>query len=91
MNPHSRVAFLPLVPIKLKCKKPKGYSENPKTVGEHIRKRRMELGLTLKEAGKLLGVTEYSVINWEHERVKPASANIPAIVRFLGCRRPRSE
>ena len=77
---------MPLVPIKLKCKKPKNYSDDPKTVGEHIKKRRMELGLTLKTAGKLMGVTDYTVINWEYERVQPATANIPAIVCFLGYR-----
>lgn len=83
MNPHGRVAFLPFVLIKLKCQKPKGYSENPKTIGEHVRKRRMELGLTLREAGRLMGVTEYTVINWEGGHCEPSVKSSRAIRSFL--------
>jgi DNA-binding XRE family transcriptional regulator len=51
---------------------------------EHIRKRRLELGLTLKEAGKLLETAEWSVINWEKGRTIPAVYRLPAIIQFLG-------
>ena len=81
---HGRVAFLPFTPIRLKCKKPKDYRDEPRTLGEHIRKRRRESGLTLGEVGTLLRVTEYSVFNWEHGRTQPAMAYFPAIFRFLG-------
>jgi DNA-binding XRE family transcriptional regulator len=63
--------FVAVTATYLKCRKPKDYMDNPQTLGEHIRKRRRELGLTLKEAGRILGVTDYTVINWEHHRTGP--------------------
>jgi transcriptional regulator with XRE-family HTH domain len=81
---HGRVAFLPWVPIRLKCLKQREPVPEPTAVGEHIRKRRLELGLTLKEAGKLLGTGGWSIINWEKGRTVPAVYRLPAIIYFLG-------
>ncbi len=53
---HPRVAFLPLVRIHLKCRKPKDYADEPQTLGEHVKKRRLLLGLTQKQSAHLLGV-----------------------------------
>jgi len=44
----------------------KGYPANPNTIGEHIRKRRMDLGLMQKEVVKIIGVSESTIWNWEH-------------------------
>jgi transcriptional regulator with XRE-family HTH domain len=43
----------------------------------------MELGLTLRQAGTRLGVTDSTAINWEYGRTEPPVTSIPAIVRFL--------
>jgi DNA-binding transcriptional regulator YiaG len=43
-----------------------GYPAHPITVGDHIRKKRMELGLLQREDAEIIGVTESSVWNWEH-------------------------
>jgi transcriptional regulator with XRE-family HTH domain len=75
---------LPFVRVRLTCRKPKNFSDEPKTLGEHIRKRRVELGLTLKQAAGQIGVTDYTVINWEYGRTEPPMAAIPAVIRFLG-------
>ena len=56
----------------------------PTTLGEHIRQRRLKLKLTPKEAGKLLGTDEGSVISWEKGRRAPRVYRLPAILRFLG-------
>jgi transcriptional regulator with XRE-family HTH domain len=72
------------VPFKLKCRRKKDFVNDPTTVGEHLRKRRRTVGLTLKEAGRLLGVTDYTLINWEQGKTKPAPRYFPAIARFLG-------
>jgi len=40
---------------------PKGYPINPKTIGEHIRKKRMDLRLMQKEVAKIIGVTESTI------------------------------
>jgi transcriptional regulator with XRE-family HTH domain len=75
---------LPLLRIRLKCPKPKAYAENPQTVGEHLKKRRLELGLTQKQAAQALGVNPWTVMNWETGRFHPLIRWLPAILRFLG-------
>ncbi len=53
-------------------------------MGEHVRKRRGELKLSQREAGRLLGVTSFTVLNWEKGKTEPPIAALPAILRFLG-------
>lgn len=53
-------------------------------LGEHLKKRRLELGLTQKKAGKHLGVTSFTITNWEHGLRKPAIQHLHAICQFLG-------
>ncbi len=60
-----------------------GYPEHPLTVGEHIRKKRMDLGLLQKEVAEIIGVTESSIWNWEHG-VEPELLYNPKIINFLG-------
>jgi hypothetical protein len=59
LNPHSRVALLPSVLFTLRCLKPKGYAEDPKTLGEHIRTRRIELCLTQPQVAVRLDVNPW--------------------------------
>jgi transcriptional regulator with XRE-family HTH domain len=75
---------LPFVRVRLTARKPKDFSDDPKTLGEHIRKRRIERGLTLKQAAAHLGVTDYTVINWEYDRTDPPITCVPAFISFLG-------
>ena len=56
----------------------------PRTLGEHIRKRRLILGITQEEAGKRIGTTKFTVINWESGLRRPVIKYIPALIRFLG-------
>jgi transcriptional regulator with XRE-family HTH domain len=72
------------VPVRLKYLKPKDLLPAPTTLGEHIRQRRLKLKLILKEAAKLLGTNEGSIINWEKGRAIPRVYRLPAILRFLG-------
>ncbi|BDV41607.1 hypothetical protein GURASL_05300 [Geotalea uraniireducens] len=60
-----------------------GYPEHPLTVGEHIRKKRMDLGLLQREVAEIIGVTESSIWNWEHG-VEPELQYNPKIINFLG-------
>ncbi|MEW6417217.1 MAG: helix-turn-helix transcriptional regulator [Nitrospirota bacterium] len=62
---------------------PKGYPVDPKHIGEHIRKRRLDLGLLQLEVAKMIGVTESTVWNWEHG-TEPELKHIPKIIEFLG-------
>ena len=53
-------------------------------MGEHIKKKRLELGLTQKGASARLGVTLFTVINWENNLRKPRIRQVPAVCAFLG-------
>ena len=53
------------------------------TLGEHIRKRRLDLGLLQVEVAARIGVTESTVWNWEHG-TKPELIHIPTVLAFLG-------
>lgn len=54
------------------------------TVGNHVRKRRLDLGLLQKEVAAEIGVDTSSVYNWENGRTEPEFRHLPAIIRFLG-------
>ncbi len=84
-NPCRRVAFpLPGVPVTLTRDRPKLYPEKPKTLGEHLRKKRGEQGLTQAEAASQIGVNAWTYLLWENGRTRPSACHYPAIVRFLG-------
>jgi transcriptional regulator with XRE-family HTH domain len=75
---------LPLVHIRLKCPKPKDYSDNPQTIGEHLRKRRIELGLSQTQAAECLAVSAATVLNWEKGKQPPLVSHLGAVITFLG-------
>lgn len=55
------------------------------TVGEHVRKKRREGGLTQLGLAARLGVDVSSIINWESGRTKVVpAAYMPAITKYLG-------
>jgi transcriptional regulator with XRE-family HTH domain len=72
------------VPPTLKAQKPKDYSETPQTLGEHLKKRRRELGLLQREAAERMGVSAETVANWEKGRTKPVAAQFQPVTAFLG-------
>jgi len=77
---------LPFCHVTLRGQKPlpKGYPRALCTIGDHLRKRRLDLGLLQREVAERLGVNEATVTNWELNRTSPALWFLPAIVRFLG-------
>lgn len=72
------------MPLTLKALRKKDYSEEPKTLGEHLKKRRKELGLLQREAGERMGVSAETVANWEKDRTEPVAAQFRPVVAFLG-------
>ncbi|MHB0997768.1 MAG: helix-turn-helix transcriptional regulator [Armatimonadota bacterium] len=56
----------------------------PKVIGDHLRRRRLTLGLPQIEVAEILGVTECSIYNWENNRTHPHIKFMPAIIKFLG-------
>ena len=55
-----------------------------RTYGDHVRARRLELGLYRREVAELVGVDETTIYNWESGRNAPAEKVIPRLVEFLG-------
>jgi len=72
------------VPARLKGLKPKDWTDEPVTLGDHIKKTRKERGLLQCELAKALGVDSMSVVNWEKHRTKIGARFIPAIIQWLG-------
>jgi transcriptional regulator with XRE-family HTH domain len=84
IHTQGRVALLQLAPIRFKALKPKEPDFPAHTLGAHVRKRRLELELTQKQAAERLGVNPWTVLNWETGRRAPPIRSMPAILSFLG-------
>lgn len=54
------------------------------TVGDHIRRRRLERHLLQKYVAKAIGVTVPTITNWEKNHTQPEFRHMPAIIKFLG-------
>jgi transcriptional regulator with XRE-family HTH domain len=83
VNIHSCVAFLPCARLVLKTLKPKELDVAPVTLGEHIKRRRLELELTQPQAAERLGVNPTTVVCWEKGKGGPSIRSFPAIFAFL--------
>jgi len=77
---------LPFYPISLTASKPKSseYPKELKTVGDHLRARRLDLKLLQKDVGQRIGGSVSDVWNWENNRAIPVVKFMPAIIAFLG-------
>ncbi len=83
---YANTVAVPFCHVHLRGQKPlpPTYPKELKTVGDHLRKRRLDLGLLQREVGADLGVRVDTVRNWEVGRNAPAQWQWPAIVAFLG-------
>lgn len=63
---------------------PPGYPHDPQTLGEHLKKRRMDLRLYQTEVATLLRVDAETIGNWEDGSTYPRIRSYPAIIAFLG-------
>jgi len=77
---------LPCCHVTLSVSKPKNpnYPTELKTIGDHLRKRRLDLGLLQKDVAKQIGVTKCTIQYWETNRVAPTLRFVPRIIEFLG-------
>jgi DNA-binding transcriptional regulator YiaG len=62
------------------------YPTNPKTLGEHLRKKRIDLSLSMSQLAKLLGlgVTDISIEKWEKNKKRPSEPYRTRVIEFLG-------
>jgi transcriptional regulator with XRE-family HTH domain len=77
---------LPFCHLVLQAKKPLplDYPEVLETLGDHIRKKRLDLKLTKKELGRRLGADDTTIYLWETNRAKPVITHVSKIIEFLG-------
>jgi len=77
---------LPFCYVTLCAKKQKdqAYPAELKTIGDHLRTRRLDLGLLQRELAEQIGVTKCTIQYWETNRVSPAIRFRPRITQFLG-------
>ena len=70
-------------PDKWKCTQKAAIE--PKTIGEHLKRRRLELHLLQTEVGRRLGVHKGSIQTWERGIGLPGIRQLPAVIEFIGC------
>ncbi|GAB4180106.1 MAG: hypothetical protein Kow00100_22060 [Geothermobacteraceae bacterium] len=58
--------------------------KEPITLGDHLRRRRLELGLYQKDVAIQIGVTTSTIWNWENGWSTIALGYMPKIINFLG-------
>lgn len=56
------------------------------TIADKIKAYRSEYNLSLKEFGKLLGVSAQAVCKWEQNTCYPDIIFLPQLARILGCK-----
>jgi len=80
------MVVLPFCHLRLEGRRPrpKGYPEAPETVGQYLKRRRLDLGMLQKEAAKVLGTNPLVYGSWERGQVVPGANQMARIVRFLG-------
>ena len=77
---------LPFCYVHIRGQKPfpAEYPTEFRTLGDHIRKRRLDLGLLQKQVAAQIGTDNTTIANWELGHTEPALRFRPAIGQFLG-------
>jgi transcriptional regulator with XRE-family HTH domain len=77
---------LPFCSLTLKAKAPQStqYPKEINSLGDHLRKRRLDLGLLQRGVAAKIGVAEATIWNWERQRNQPEIRFIAPIIQFLG-------
>ena len=77
--------MLPFCQAVLKARRPlpRGYPAEPRTLGEAIRKRRLDLGLSQVAMARQLGVDPWTLLNWEKGRTQPRREGQDALWRAI--------
>jgi len=62
------------------------YPATPTTLGEHLRKKRIDLSLSMTQLAKLLGlgITDTAIEKWEKDQNRSTEFHRRLIIEFLG-------
>ncbi len=63
---------------------PQGYPREVKTIGDHIKKVRLDRRLTKSQVAEFFGVSYHAVSDWETNTVSPTTRLMPKVIEFLG-------
>ena len=83
VNPEGIQLYTLEIEINLLDFNPK-YPKRPKNFGEMLRKKRMDMRLTMKDIAEKLGVSETTVYNWEIRNKKPYRRTEEKLRSILG-------
>jgi DNA-binding XRE family transcriptional regulator len=72
------------IEIPLKIKEYPELTKKTVTLGDHLRRRRLELGLYQKDVAAQIGVTTSSIWNWENNWSSITLRCLPNVIEFLG-------
>lgn len=64
--------------------KPAQYPRELRTLGDHLRAKRLDMKTTIREVAVTLGVTAETLRGWEHDAHEPSFRQFPAVFSFLG-------
>jgi transcriptional regulator with XRE-family HTH domain len=61
------------------------YPAHPKTLGEHLRKKRIDMNLSMPQVAKILGlgVTANAIQQWESRETNPTEPHRLRILEFM--------
>jgi transcriptional regulator with XRE-family HTH domain len=81
-----RIPALPFCHARLQGSRPlsHAYPQALVTIGDHIRKRRLDLKLRQRDVADRLGTNPGTITNWELGHTEPEIRFLPDIIRFLG-------
>lgn len=71
------------IKTSLTIQPPKELTKEPVTLGDHLRRRRLELGLFQKDVAIQIGVTTSTVWNWENGWSSITLNCMPKVIEFL--------
>ena len=83
MNVNKHVLPISELNISVKIRN-KAYPKQLLTIGDHVRKRRLDLKLFQRELAEMVGVQEVDVCKWENNKVMIPESCQEKIIAFLG-------
>ena len=86
MGSYHRQITVQRTSIALHFRALKNYPAAPKTLGEFLRQKRVDLGLSQRKLAEMLaiGITDTAVEKWEKNQNRPTKSHRKRIVEFLG-------
>ena len=64
--------------------RPQDVVADPQTLGEHLLKRRRDLGLLQREVAQRLQINTWTYLNWESRDIVPSKRMRGRVVNFVG-------